>query len=91
MRKRCIGIQTLIICHMQHIHSVRKDLFFDSVKLVTNSQCFQIAAQLSSQTTAFGHEFLTHFRYLTFFYFAVYKNAVHVFSIRGLTNRVTCK
>ena len=72
-----VGRQTFVVGDVQNINTIREDIFFNSIKFVSDGNCFEFTFQFGCQRSAFSQQFHAHLGNLTVFYFAINKNTIH--------------
>ena len=79
MGSRCVGEQSRCIEDEELIYAVGDDLFFHlSLDVGAYHHSMELHAQLIGKLATLGQQFLRNFLYLSTFYFAIYKNVVHI-------------
>ena len=71
--QRSVRSQSLAVEHVQDVHSVLHDLFFDAFEVFPDDDGLQFATQTVGQRTAFGEQFETYLAHRAAFYLTIYK------------------
>jgi len=74
MWQRGVGVEARIVYGIDGIDSIGEYLFFHTVEVATDHQCFEFTIQLIGQRATFCEQFEAHIGDDAVFYFAIYKS-----------------
>ena len=77
MWQRGVGVEARIVYGIDGIDSIGEYLFFHTVEVATDHQCFEFTIQLIGQRATFCEQFEAHIGDDAVFYFAIYNQIVH--------------